>query len=90
MSSSYSSSQSRACSWCSYRTTSKSVRHSISTTNHETWDSTVNDYVGVTDANAIRTPVWMVKKVDVPEPSTLAIFALGLMGLASRRFKKQA
>jgi uncharacterized protein YuzE len=25
----------------------------------------------------------------VPEPSTLAIFALGLMGLASRRFKKQ-
>jgi len=28
--------------------------------------------------------------VDVPEPSTLAIFALGMMGLASRRFKKQA
>ncbi|WP_299082314.1 PEP-CTERM sorting domain-containing protein [uncultured Paraglaciecola sp.] len=27
--------------------------------------------------------------VNVPEPSTLAIFALGLMGLASRRFKKQ-
>ncbi len=26
---------------------------------------------------------------DVPEPSTIAIFALGLMGLASRRFKKQ-
>ena len=26
---------------------------------------------------------------DVPEPSTLAIFALGFMGLASRRFKKQ-
>ena len=26
---------------------------------------------------------------DVPEPSTLAIFALGLMGLASRRYKKQ-
>jgi hypothetical protein len=25
---------------------------------------------------------------SVPEPSTLAIFALGLMGLASRRFKK--
>jgi hypothetical protein len=25
---------------------------------------------------------------DVPEPSTIAIFALGLMGLASRRFKK--
>jgi hypothetical protein len=26
----------------------------------------------------------------VPEPSTLAIFALGLTGLASRRFKKQS
>jgi hypothetical protein len=26
----------------------------------------------------------------VPEPSTLAIFAIGLMGLASRRFKKPA
>jgi len=26
--------------------------------------------------------------VSVPEPSTLAIFALGIMGLASRRFKK--
>ena len=31
----------------------------------------------------------LVKNVSVPEPSTLAIFALGLMGLASRRFKKQ-
>jgi len=27
---------------------------------------------------------------SVPEPSTLAIFALGMIGLASRRFKKQA
>ena len=26
---------------------------------------------------------------DVPEPSTLAIFALGIIGLASRRFKNQ-
>jgi len=28
--------------------------------------------------------------VAVPEPSTLAIFALGMIGLASRRFKKQS
>lgn len=27
---------------------------------------------------------------SVPEPSTLAIFALGIMGLASRRFKKSS
>jgi len=27
---------------------------------------------------------------QVPEPSTLAIFALGMIGLASRRFKKQS
>ena len=27
---------------------------------------------------------------DVPEPSTLAIFALGMIGLASRRFNKQS
>jgi hypothetical protein len=27
---------------------------------------------------------------NVPEPTTLAIFALGFLGLASRRFKKQA
>ena len=27
--------------------------------------------------------------VNIPEPSTLAIFALGMMGLASRRFKKK-
>lgn len=28
--------------------------------------------------------------VQVPEPSTLAIFALGMIGLVSRRFKKQS
>lgn len=32
----------------------------------------------------------LVRSVLVPEPKALAIFALGLMGLASRRFKKQA
>ena len=33
--------------------------------------------------------VYFSNVTDVPEPSTLAIFALGIMGLASRRFKKQ-
>mgnify|MGYP000594871014 CR=1 FL=1 len=31
----------------------------------------------------------VTSSVQVPEPSTLAIFALGMIGLASRRFKKQ-
>ncbi|WP_259368508.1 MULTISPECIES: PEP-CTERM sorting domain-containing protein [unclassified Colwellia] len=31
-----------------------------------------------------------IPRTDVPEPSTLAIFALGMIGLASRRFKKQS
>lgn len=30
-----------------------------------------------------------ITTTSVPEPTTLAIFALGIMGLASRRFKKQ-
>jgi hypothetical protein len=30
-----------------------------------------------------------VRQIDVPEPSTLAIFALGFIGLTLRRFKKQ-
>jgi len=34
---------------------------------------------------------WLVRDhIKVPEPSTLAIFALGMIGLASRRFKKQS
>jgi hypothetical protein len=37
-----------------------------------------------------NTNTWLVKKAEVPEPSTLAIFALGMIGLASRRFKKQS
>jgi hypothetical protein len=33
---------------------------------------------------------WVVQSASIPEPSTLAIFGLGLMGLALRRFKKQS
>jgi len=32
----------------------------------------------------------LLNPIAAPEPSTVAIFALGLMGLASRRFKKKA
>jgi hypothetical protein len=42
--------------------------------------------------NTNRHYAWAVLDGDVasvPEPSTLAIFALGMIGLASRRFKKQ-
>jgi hypothetical protein len=39
--------------------------------------------------NALETFTFS-SATDVPEPSTLAIFALGIIGLASRRFKKQS
>ena len=43
-----------------------------------------------TDTN-IRYSTMLVKtsSIDVPEPTTFAVFALGLMGLGIRRFKKQ-
>jgi hypothetical protein len=37
-----------------------------------------------------RFGVGLVKDTVVPEPSTLAIFGLGLLGLAAGRFKKKA
>ena len=37
-----------------------------------------------------RLGSWLVRANAVPEPSTFAIFALGMIGLASRRFKKQS
>ena len=40
-------------------------------------------------ANALRNFAYN-SSTEVPEPSTLAIFALGMIGLASRRFKKQS
>ncbi len=39
-------------------------------------------------ANSVETSP--SSSVSVPEPSTLAIFALGMLGVASRRFKKQS
>ena len=49
---------------------------------------TTNGVLGVNMDNIrILPPIDMI---PVPEPSTLAIFALGMIGLASRRFKKQS
>ena len=40
--------------------------------------------------NAAWGRAFKMESINVPEPSTLAIFALGMIGLASRRFKKQS
>ena len=45
--------------------------------------------ISFSSADYIFIDNFAYKSVDVPEPSTLAILALGIMGLASRRFKKQ-
>lgn len=46
---------------------------------------------GAINLNRTREGVALVRdSVQVPEPSTFAIFALGMIGLVSRRFKKQS
>lgn len=49
--------------------------------------NTIRDYTG--GAEQQYQSLSISRAEQVPEPSTLAIFALGIMGLASRRFKKQ-
>ncbi|MEI6894626.1 MAG: PEP-CTERM sorting domain-containing protein [Colwellia sp.] len=51
------------------------------------WSLTAIDHWGG-DATSFDT--WELNIQTVPEPSTLAIFALGMIGLALRRFKKQS
>ena len=58
--------------------------------------STLQDGVANFEIRANSSDGWSldyaklsIETASVPEPSTLAIFALGIMGLASRRFKKQ-
>ncbi len=48
------------------------------------------DVAIIRDGGAGGSGVLQVGGVAVPEPSTLAIFAIGMIGLASRRFKKQS
>jgi len=58
------------------------------------WDridyGTTDDDVIVKRVAAYHNGAWVVQSASIPEPSTLAIFGLGLMGLALRRFKKQS
>jgi len=44
----------------------------------------------VTDSSYGTSTGVSFSTINVPEPSTFAIFALGMIGLASRRFKKQS
>jgi hypothetical protein len=56
---------------------------------HTSDNISYGDY-GLTYTGVEHTLINPVSPVSsVPEPSTLAIFALGIMGLAARRFKKQ-
>lgn len=48
-----------------------------------------NDWMPISYSGDQRV-FFTTNKIDVPEPSTLAIFALGMIGLASRRFKKHS
>jgi hypothetical protein len=48
-----------------------------------------NDLRG-TGTDAQLSELRLLGTVQVPEPTTLAIFALGMVGLAARRFKKQS
>jgi hypothetical protein len=54
------------------------------------WTLSITDSSQFPDEGDVLV-TWAIRgtAVPVPEPSTLAIFALGIMGLASRRFKKQ-
>jgi hypothetical protein len=54
------------------------------------WSGNESDVLALDTGNGSYTQVRNGNAViaQVPEPSTLAIFALGIMGLAARRFKK--
>lgn len=45
-------------------------------------------HVNVVSGNSAWNGLYVKSSAQIPEPSTLAIFALGVMGLASRRLKK--
>jgi len=55
----------------------------------ETWARGSTSLTGKVSMTYTFTEVVAEVASEVPEPSTLTIFALGMIGLASRRFKKQ-
>jgi len=63
------------------------VSYNFNSTNMGVQDTLSNCCWSETDSGP-NIGSWLVRSTDVPEPSTLAIFALGMIGLASRRFKK--
>jgi len=54
------------------------------------WDNGLNEQIVSAYANISLKYEYNSVTQSVPEPTTLAIFALGMIGLASRRFKKQS
>lgn len=63
-----------------------SVGHTLDHWSNVGWSS--GSYL-ITLNSAASNSVTLNSVASVPEPSTIAIFALGIMGLALRRFKKQ-
>ena len=61
---------------------------STATTANLGWNNLVRVDFSANDMGAIDNLNLSTSSTSVPEPTTLAIFALGIMGLASRRFKK--
>ena len=76
---------------------SGTLTHSVTTGIYNLYESS-NVILNFTGIDALRFSLLtggsalvddiITSSIDVPEPSTLAIFALGMIGLASRRFKK--
>jgi len=54
----------------------------------DTYETVWTNGIQTSNATPNLRNVMYLKTAEVPEPSTLAIFALGIMGIATRRFRK--